>query len=221
MAAVLLVTMLALTLASCSFEIGPAATTSNSTDAPIELRNPYAKLDRFDYKIGDLSLVNQYNKADEEAIRQTIDELNALLEEGIRQRKFIDLYIQFEDQYEYMLYNLSLANIEYYLLQKSQDAEDNYLYLTALQTEIAQLAIRMYRTIYDSPFRDAFYEGWTEEEIREALLSAEQYTDEYAEMRNLDEQYLVTYRELMAAGDYNAVAELYAMILECFEEEFN
>ena len=215
-AILLLATLLILTFASCTVKKQQSTTTTTATatatttapPAPV-LRDPYTGLSSSKYKIGDPSLVNQYTEADEAAIRSTVDRLNALLAQGTEQQTFMDLYTDFEEQYEYLLYNLSLANIEFYLLQDSEEAEDNYLYLTSLSTEIEQSGIRMYRTVYDSPFRDAFYEGWTRAEIEEVLRSAEQYTDEYVAMQELDEQYLVEYRDLLANSDFDAIAELY------------
>ena len=189
-ALLILCVLLVQMLASCSLEVGP-----RPDPQPLD-RDPYAKLDKYSYKIGNKSLVYNYSPDEEKALLSNIDRANRLLENGNAPDTFINLYMEIDEQYSRLMSQAQIAYIEYCMMETNQEVKDNYLHVNELRTAVLQDLIVMYRTIYDSPYRDVFYEGWTEEEIRQALDEADLFTDEFAALNNKSDELLVAYREL-------------------------
>ena len=182
-------------LASCTVTV---ATPPDKvpTLAPGLDRDPYKDLvllERY-YKIGDPTLIYTFSKEQEEQLYEAIDEANELLAEGTDVEEFLATYEWLDKLFTNVTSQYQLAYLEYCILALDEEAEANYLYISDLRTEVLQDLIVMYRTIYDSPFRDAFYEGWTEDEIEEALHQADLYTDEFVAMQQKSDEILVEYR---------------------------
>ena len=204
-ALLILCVLLVQMLASCSLEVGP-----RPDPKPLD-RDPYATLDKYMYKIGNKSLVYNYSPEEERTLLNNIARAERLLESGSSVDAFINLYLEIDEQYSRLMSQSQIAYIEYCMMGSREEVVNNYLHVNELRTAVLQDLIVMYRTIYDSPYRDAFYEGWTEEEIRQALDQADLYTDEFAELNNKSDELLVAYRELdpTNSADKAKIRELY------------
>lgn len=192
-------------LASCSLSVGPRPEAQ-----PLE-RDPYASLDKYTYQIGNKSLVYNYSPEEEAALLKNIERAKAFLENGKAADAFIKVYTEIDEQYYRLTSQSQIAYIEYCMMGSKKEVVNNYLHINELRSAVLQELIVMYRTIYDSPYRDVFYEGWTEEEIRYALDQADLYTDEFAELNKKADELLVQYRELNPAnsGHQAKIRELY------------
>lgn len=206
-ALLILCVLLVQSLASCALSVGPRPAPSPSN------RDPYADLDKDLYKIGNTSVVYNYTAEEEELLRHRIDELKRLLDDGTNVDKFMDSYIKTDNEFNRLTSQAQIAYVEYCIFGNSKETVENYLYVNALRSDIVQELVIMYRTIYDSPFRSAFYEDWTEDEIRQALDMADQYTDEFMELNNKTDELLVEYREL-DPGTYTGRSKIQTLYLE-------
>lgn len=215
---VLVLLSVALSTVGCTVTVGqrPAVTDNgtigdngNNEFPYYEDRNPYANLDPEEYVIGDPTLVYRWSKDNDPIVAQKMEALNTLLAEGTDEEAFLAAYAEMDGIFGEIMTQYQLAYIEYCMLGDSEEAESNYLYINELYQDTLQDLIAMYQTIYDSPFRDTFYAGWTEEEIQSALDEAAMYTDAFAEMQKLDDQFLVEYRALDIYNDQAAIRDLY------------
>lgn len=189
-ALLILCVMLVQVLASCSMEVGPRPEAQ-----PLD-RDPYATLDKYKFKIGNKSLVYTYSPEEEASLLKNVERAKRLLENGTAPDAFLKVYEEIDKQYYRLTSQAQIAYIEYCMMGKNQEVVDNYLHINEFRTAVLQDLIVMYRTIYDSPYRDAFFEGWPEEEIRYALDQADLYTEEFAALNNKSDELLVAYREL-------------------------
>ena len=204
-ALLVLVVMLVQMLASCTVEVG-----QRPEAQPLD-RDPYASLDKYEYQIGNTSLVFNYSPEEEAELLKNIKRAKRLLESGSSCNSFLAVYTTIDEQFSRLTSQAQIAYIEYCMMAKNQEVIDNYLHINELRTDIVQDLIQMYRTIYDSPYRDAFYEGWSEEEIRYALDQADLYTDEFKALNNRADELLVAYRALdpSNSGHQAQIRELY------------
>ena len=204
-ALLVLVVMLVQMLASCTVEVG-----QRPEAQPLD-RDPYSSLNEYKYKIGNKSLVYNYSPEEEADLLKNIERAKRLLENGNACNAFLSVYETLDKQYSRLTSQSQIAYIEYCMLGHKQEVVDNYLHINELRTAVLQDLIVMYRTIYDSPYRDAFYEGWTEEEIRYALDQADLFTDEFAVLNNKSDELLVAYRELdpSVASNKAKIRDLY------------
>ena len=185
-------------LASCSMSVGPAKKAFTDQTKFFSDRDPYADIDEDVFDIGDKTLVYRYTEQNERYFRDLIEKAYDLIEDGGKEQECLTAYEELDELYGLLVDQYRLAYIEYCLFGDDEESSDNYLYISALQTDILQDLIAMYQDIYDSPYRDAFFEGWTEQEIRQALDEAALYTDEFVELQNRADELLVAYRELDA-----------------------
>lgn len=198
----LLLVTLVLAAVSCDFSTG------NGYTPTLSVRDPYKNVSG-KITVGDKTLVYRWSKDNDSGVYAKIDELNALLRSGTDRSGFLAAYREADAMLSAITTQYQLAYIEYCLLGSSKEAEENYTYINDLREDVTQKLVVMYRTIYDSPFRDAFYSGWTEEEIRSALDQAAMYTDALTALNKKDSAYLVAYRALDVETQAAEIRELY------------
>ena len=120
------------------------------------------------------------------------------------------LYLEFEDMFYYLDTQISLANIVYDLNRSNKDASsrylDNYELFGDLYTEYMITCRKLY---LESPISEELFADWTEDDIK-YLLS---YTPEIQELRQENEQLLVTYNELSGGEIKKKGGEIYAQII--------
>lgn len=119
-------------------------------------------------------------------------------------------YLEFEDKFYYLDTQISLANIVYDLDRSDKDASsrylDNYERFGDLYNEYMFTCRKLYT---DSPVSEQLFADWTEEDIN-YLLS---YTPEIQELRETNEQLLVTYNELSGAAVMTKGADIFVQII--------
>ena len=107
-------------------------------------------------------------------IGELYDEMKACLADGDDYDYFEKLYNEYEDLFDYAIhqYQVSsiLSDVEY-----NATTAGNYRTATKLYNEMRANYYGLYALVYNSPYRDMFYEGWDDDEIAEALDYADMY----------------------------------------------
>ena len=155
-----------------------------------------------------------------------IDEISALygeiltyLADGDNFGYFEQLYEQYLNLFDYAAhqYQVSsiLSDVEY-----NTDTVNNYRAATKLYNEMRANYYAMFGLVYNSNYRDEFYEGWDVAEIEEALHYAEIYGDS-ADNNNAVDDILAEYDAYMdeignsiSSRDLNYIGELYGRLVE-------
>ena len=121
-ALLILCVLLVQALASCSVSVGPRPATSATTTTPADpeptVRDPYAKLDKYVYQIGNKDLFYNYTQEEEDAFLKNIEDAKALLESGDDCDAFIALYEEIDQQFSRLTSQAQIAYIEYCMLAK-------------------------------------------------------------------------------------------------------
>ena len=87
--------------------------------------------------------------------------------------------------------------------------EAAYLYTKSLYDELYARITRLAEAIWQSPFRDAFFDGWADEEIADARAKAAGYTDEMTALNAANDELLVAFRALPDRVFYEESARLF------------
>ena len=137
-----------------------------------------------------------------------IDEISALygeiltyLDDGDDYKYFEKLYEKYEDWYEYAIHQYQVSSILSDVEYNTTTAND-YRTATKLYNEMRANYYGLYGLVYESAYRDEFYEGWSDEEIDRALQYAEIYSGS-ADNNNAVDDILAEYEAYMdSIGDY-------------------
>ena len=148
----------------------------------------YAKLAEGDGKYKE-QLAYKFQESDIEQFDVILAEIGALIEAAdeydpalhayVEGSELEAAYLELEDKYyelddilEYVTAQYQLAQVEYHVSMKD-DKKANLDYISELRTD---LVVRFYsysQAIYDSMYRDYFYYGMTEEEIRAFIYESD------------------------------------------------
>ena len=146
-----------------------------------------------------------------EADREEFDALLAHCEEltmeGTNISEIEQAWDDLEAQYDHIYTQSNIAYILYCCDQEDETLSENYLASSQMQTEVYDSYIALCQQIdkSTSPYRDTFFEDWTEAEIAEMRA----YTSEIADLMQKDDEFLVKFRELVVETDEDAVELLY------------
>lgn len=159
--------------------------------------DPKTRKDYFDdVYVGNNDLRFAYSEQEAAELMEQIDTLYEYLE-GDDFAAFLAMftYVQY-GAYARMESQCSLAQIEYSLYRDDAEASENYEWMRAFAMDVSTRMSKLYRLVYDSPNRDVFYDGWTEEEIQTALFYADSTDEEYAALQAEYDALLVEYYAL-------------------------
>ena len=196
----LLLLLVVLTSAvSCSLG-GLRVTTPEATKPldPLDVGDVIARLEeKKTVTLGRTDLVFDLTQAEIDRLLEQFDELDRLLEEGTDFEAFDELYdelsengldrLRTQTEIIYILWSCDLTD---------PLTEEAYLYVNGLYTDFGARLNRMSETIWNSPFRDQFFDGWTEEEIEYALLYAAGSTEEMTDLSTENAELLAAFRAL-------------------------
>ena len=194
----LLLTLLA-TAVSCSFGRGPAATEAPSAPSdPLDAGDVIARLNKNkNVTVGRTDLVFDLTRKEVDELYRRFAELDRLIAEGTDYEAFDLLYTEIS---ETDLERIKTQNEIIYLLWccdlSDRLTEAAHLALDEIHTDLVARLNRTYETVWQSPFRDAFYDGWTDEEIAYVRALAAGYTDEMTALTRANDELLVAFRAL-------------------------
>ena len=148
----------------------------------------YAKLEAGDGKYKE-QLVYKFQDSDLDRFNTLMAEVGALLEAADAYDPALHTYVEgseleaaylaleekYEEMYdiiEYVVAQYQLAQVEYHLTMKS-DKEEIFNYISEVRTTIISDFYSYSQDIYDSMYRDYYYYGMTEEEIRAFIAESD------------------------------------------------
>lgn len=152
--------------------------------------------------------------ADKAAFEKALDTCLSLIQSGA-ETSVIDLSVE---KIESLFYRISdqadLAYILFCMDQEDAVASENYLYASEMKSDVYADYMKMCQKIDASsyPYRDRFFEDWSESDF----LEMRQYTDEVSAINKVNDEILVSYRELDPESDSFAadVCRLYASMVQ-------
>ncbi len=127
-------------------------------------------------------------------------------------KAFEDKYNAFYDQLVYVTEQYQYAYV-FYCVDDDDVNTANYEDVTEYRTELITKFYSLYREIYETKFREYFFaedEGWTPEDIEEALILSDSYGgDEYAEINNRISEIEMEFRDIANPASNRKVLNLY------------
>jgi predicted small secreted protein len=161
-------------------------------------------------------MVYSYTEEQYETLCQKIGQLTELLSAGDRQEEFLTLYKDVEENdFEAMQDQYQIANVGSMVRTDSETAAALLEDISEKYNKVLQQLIEMYDDIDASPYAEAFFEGWTEEERAQAVASARSYTDELTDLKVASDKLMAEYRSLAYDDTFlQKSAEIYMRAVE-------
>ena len=144
--------------------------------------------------------------------------LHAFAEEG----ELAEAFAAFDEKhtaiYDGLLYAMAqtqLSRVAYFCNDKDTAAKLAYDNMMNFYTEVVAKFYALSQPIYDSMYREFFYQGMTEEEIKNYLEDSAEYSDEeYIALVNTKQDIESSYYSIADPASSNAVPDLYAQFVE-------
>ncbi|MBQ7378783.1 MAG: hypothetical protein IJW70_03770 [Clostridia bacterium] len=144
----------------------------------------------------------EYTEQDAAELMKQLDELYECLEQEDA-AAFVAMftYVQY-GAFARMESQCSLAQLEYSLFRDDPEAAENYEWMRAFATDASDRLFKLYRLVYDSPHKETFFRGWSDEDIRMVLLYADAVDEEYTALLEEYDDLIVSYYELQQSEDF-------------------
>ena len=159
------------------------------------------------------------------AIDDVYDEMLANIDDGDDYNQFEELFGEYLDWFDYVSHQYQvasvLADVEY-----TATTASNYSTVSSLYNEMFANYYGVYALVYNSDYRANFYDGWTEDDIQQALYFAEVYGGS-ADNNNALDEILSEYENYMndigwefserastKANQLKRVGEIYGKLVE-------
>jgi hypothetical protein len=101
--------------------------------------------------------------------------------------------------------------------QGDDAAYDRYMYFYDIVAEASKWQESLYQDMYDSAYKDQFFQGYTEEEIQKLINSKK--PDAYYELEKKQEELLKGYRDLTDEEIQDNTADIYLALVKNYKEE--
>lgn len=141
-------------------------------------------------------------------------ELHGLTEEGPLAEAYADAEALYEEYSELIFAaqgQYSIAMTLYYCEHTNKDLEQRYNDMQTYYTDLVAKFYSLSQPWYDSMFRDFFFEGATEEEIKAFLFDSNAYAnEEYTSLKNRNDEIELEFNGLSNAAVDPTVPTLYA-----------
>ena len=128
------------------------------------------------------------------------------------------LYNPYLDELEYVTEQYQYAYVFYCVYQGDEQWEADFDAISQYRTEMVNNYYKLFKLIYDTQYREFFFspeEGWTEDDIQEALLLSDSYgSDEYAQLNNRAEEIAMEFRNISTPETSATVPSLFAELVE-------
>lgn len=144
------------------------------------------------------SIEEEYDEEYETLARERLSQLKNYLKKNDSAdcEAFLQCYIDFE-QYIYSIMNHgTLLYVAFCKDPNNQESFEEYDRLNKLSVDLVAEINQLYDDIYGSVFSSAFYENWSQEDIDDALRQSALYTDEFVEITNERDEYVLLYQQL-------------------------
>lgn len=147
-------------------------------------------------------------------INNDFDVLDEKIANGQDYEAFEAAFVVVDDDITYLAEQYQYAYFFYYAFN-SEQYETDYNFVSQFYNTCVSRYYGLYRAIYESPLKDEFYEGWTEEDVRQALILSDSYGDsQYVELNNKIDEVVDRYYDLSATSFTSAqMSALYAELV--------
>jgi len=178
------------------------------------------------------TLTFNFTKEDEAAIDAKYEEVLAMINAAVKYDPALHGYAEegaLADQYGEVdkvhteLYELvenaisqrQLAEIAYYCDMDNTELEEKYSYMMDYHTAVVAKFYTLSRPFYDSCYREFYYYGMTEEEIKAFLFDSDAISNpEYTALKERNNAIEAEFVALTGAEQKQRIAELYAEFVE-------
>ena len=182
-----------------------------------EFENKYK--DSIVYKFSDEDLDKFY--AIHEEVKAIIDaadaydpELHTFVEGSELHTQYLAMEAKYEELYdllEYVVGQYQIAQVEYHMDMKNEEKKSNFDYISEMRVDLVADFYEFSKPIYDSMYRDYYYEGMSEEEIQEFLFDSDAVgNDEYKALSDRNTEIEIAFNDLFDPAKDPLVLELYA-----------
>lgn len=127
---------------------------------------------------------------------------------------FENLYEQYDAKVNYVVEQYQISYVFYCTYEDAQ-YEEKYNFATEAYNENVSRYYKLFRDIYNSNYKDAFFDGWSAEEIEYVLAQADSYgNSRYTEIKNQVDALVLEYNNLMDANaSTSEISDKYAELV--------
>ena len=159
------------------------------------------------------TFVYNFDEAKQAKIDGIFADLIACIIKGTDVEEFEELWYAYDDSIGYVGEQYQYAYVFY--CTNTSKYEKDFDFVSDYYNECVTNYYSLFRIIYESAFCDYFFEGWTEEEIEQALIWSDSYGDErYLEVQNKIDDLILEYDALVGKkGSSNKISNLYGQLV--------
>ena len=129
----------------------------------------------------------------------------------VMEAKYEELY----DELEFVTCQYQIAQIEYHVNMQSEVAEENLDYISKLRTELVAEFYSFSEPLYDSKYRDYYYVGMTEQEIKAFIFDSNAVANpEYKALVDRNNEIELLFDEIVDPTKGEEVLTLYSEFVQ-------
>ncbi len=130
-------------------------------------------------------------------------------------KEFEALYEQYYKLVEYVVSQYQIAQIEYHLDMSNEEKKATFQYISDYRTELISKFYSFSEPIYNSKYREFYYEGMTEEEIMAFIFDSNAVSNpEYKALSDRNTEIELAFDEISDPASSDQVPLLYAEFVE-------
>ena len=155
-----------------------------------------------------------WNEADYDALLKNMDRF----EKAIKGKDDFELVGSWLSVQRSIYACATYRTIEHINYAQGDDAAyDRYMYFYDIVAEASKWQESLYQDMYDSAYKDQFFQGYTEEEIQKLINSKK--PDAYYELEKKQEELVKGYRDLTDDEIQDHTADIYLALVKNYKEE--
>ncbi|MBR7098900.1 MAG: hypothetical protein IKC59_05745, partial [Clostridia bacterium] len=177
--------------------------TTTATQAPVEEPEPTVPLE-LEYRL---------TQEDVDAFYEVLAQCEAAyLNADSTDEELTALEDQVNEAYYHIVSQAQLAYLHYCLDMQDFGRSADYLFAADAESDIYEAYMQMCRRmdVAETPWKDRFFEGWSEKDLEEMRC----FSTELTELQKENDQLLVDYRSLSDDAFYEGSAEYYVRLVQ-------
>lgn len=117
----------------------------------------------------------------------------------VTEEEYEDLFYVYDDDLSYVVEQYQCAYVFYYTYY-DEESTNNFKEIEAFYNEHVSKYYGLFRKVYESDYKDEFFAGWSEDDIKQILAMSDQYgNEEYIALQDQIDTVLHEYDELVDA----------------------
>ncbi len=158
--------------------------------------------------------VYNFNADQKSEVDNAYNALVANIANGNDVNAFKNLYEEYDEKVNYVVEQYQISYVFYCTYDDAQ-YEEKYNFATEAYNENVSRYYKLFRDVYNSSYKDVFFDGWSTEDIEYALAQADSYgNSQYTEIKNQVDALVLEYNNLMDANASTAqIAAKYAQLV--------